>query len=204
MAISSSFSGVFLEGESGLVMAGLLSHTGDMNLFLAIFIAGLGGFAGDQLYFYIEFNKSYVHRKLKQQKRKLALAHLLLKNMAGPSFWLFSARKIRRSEQTMPLAGECREDKEGRNAAAGAALCSAKSRAETVLGGRADPLGRGAAQHHFLTHLRAAQGQVLGNVMLLCSSEPLQDHIETAERNAHAADAERRVVADRGQREVRT
>jgi membrane protein DedA with SNARE-associated domain len=41
-----------LEGESGLVMAGLLSHTGDMNLFLAIFIAGLGGFAGDQLYFY--------------------------------------------------------------------------------------------------------------------------------------------------------
>lgn len=69
-----------LEGESGLVMAGLLSHTGDMNLFLAIFIAGLGGFAGDQLYFYIgRFNKSYVHRKLKQQKRKLALAHLLLK-----------------------------------------------------------------------------------------------------------------------------
>lgn len=52
-----------LEGESGLVMAGLLSHTGDMNLFFAIFIAGLGGFAGDQLYFYIgRLNKSYVHR----------------------------------------------------------------------------------------------------------------------------------------------
>ena len=69
-----------LEGESGLVMAGLLSHTGDMNLFLAIFIAGLGGFAGDQLYFYIgRFNKNYVHRKFRQQRRKLALAHLLLK-----------------------------------------------------------------------------------------------------------------------------
>jgi hypothetical protein len=42
-----------LEGEMGLVMAGLLTHTGDMNLFLAIFVAGLGGFAGDQVYFYI-------------------------------------------------------------------------------------------------------------------------------------------------------
>ena len=37
-----------LEGEAGLIMAGLLSHTGDMNLYLAIFIAGLGGFAGDK------------------------------------------------------------------------------------------------------------------------------------------------------------
>lgn len=78
-----------LEGESGLVIAGLLSHTGDMNLFLAIFIAGLGGFAGDQLYFYIgRFNKSYVHRKLKQQKRKLALAHLLLKKHGWPIIFL--------------------------------------------------------------------------------------------------------------------
>ena len=30
-----------LEGEAGLVMAGLLSHSGDMNLYFAIFIAGL-------------------------------------------------------------------------------------------------------------------------------------------------------------------
>ena len=51
-----------LEGESGLIMAGLLSHTGDMNLFVAIFVAGLGGFAGDQVYFYIgRFNKKYVY-----------------------------------------------------------------------------------------------------------------------------------------------
>ncbi|MEJ2467933.1 MAG: DedA family protein, partial [Campylobacterales bacterium] len=42
-----------LEGEMGLLMAGIMSHTGHMNLPLAIFIAGLGGFAGDQIYFYI-------------------------------------------------------------------------------------------------------------------------------------------------------
>ena len=78
-----------LEGESGLVMAGLFSHTGDMNLFFAIFIAGLGGFAGDQLYFYIgRFNKSYVHRTLKKQRRKFALAHLLLKKHGWPIIFL--------------------------------------------------------------------------------------------------------------------
>lgn len=78
-----------LEGESGLVMAGLLTHTGDMNLFLAIFVAGLGGFAGDQAYFYIgRFNKSYVHRKLRNQRRKLALAHLLLKKYGWPIIFI--------------------------------------------------------------------------------------------------------------------
>jgi len=74
-----------LEGEMGLVMAGLLTHTGDMNLFMAIFIAGLGGFAGDQVYFYIgRFNKKWVYRKLRSQHRKLALAHLLLKKYGWP------------------------------------------------------------------------------------------------------------------------
>ena len=78
-----------LEGEAGLVMAGLLSHTGDMNLYLAIFIAGLGGFAGDQVYFYIgRFNKSYVHKKFKGQRRKFALAHLLLKKYGWPIIFI--------------------------------------------------------------------------------------------------------------------
>ena len=56
-----------------------------MNLFVAIFVAGLGGFAGDQVYFYIgRFNKKYVYKKLKGQRRKLALAHLLLKKYGWP------------------------------------------------------------------------------------------------------------------------
>ena len=77
------------EGETGLIMAGILSYTGDMNLFLAIFIAGLGGFVGDQIYFYIgRFNKSYVHRKFKGQRRKVALAHILLKKYGWPIIFL--------------------------------------------------------------------------------------------------------------------
>ena len=79
------FAWSILEGEAGLIMAGLLSHTGDMNLYLAIFIAGLGGFTGDQIYFYIgRFNKSYVHKNFKGQRRKFALAHLLLVKYGWP------------------------------------------------------------------------------------------------------------------------
>ena len=78
-----------LEGEAGLIMAGLLSHTGDMNLYIAIFVAGLGGFAGDQVYFYIgRFNKDYVYKKFKGQRRKFAVAHLLLKKHGWPIIFM--------------------------------------------------------------------------------------------------------------------
>lgn len=78
-----------LEGESGLVMAGLFAHTGDMQLFTAIVTAGLGGFFGDQIYFYIgRFNKKYAYRAFKNQRRKLALARLLLKKHGWPIIFL--------------------------------------------------------------------------------------------------------------------
>ena len=83
------FAWSILEGEAGLIMAGLLSHTGDMNVYMAVFIAGLGGFAGDQIYFYIgRFNKSYVHRKFRGQRRKFALSHLLLKKYGWPIIFM--------------------------------------------------------------------------------------------------------------------
>lgn len=79
------FAWSILEGEMGLIMAGLLSHSGHMNLYMAIFVAGLGGFAGDQIYFYTgRFNKSYVHKKFKGQRRKFALAHILLQKYGWP------------------------------------------------------------------------------------------------------------------------
>jgi membrane protein DedA with SNARE-associated domain len=78
-----------LEGESGLIMAGLFASTGDMNLYLAIFIAGLGGFTGDQIYFFIgRYNKSYVYKKFQGQRRKFALAHLLLKKYGWPIIFI--------------------------------------------------------------------------------------------------------------------
>lgn len=78
-----------LEGEMGLIMGGILSHTGDMQYFMTVFIAGLGGFTGDQFYFYIgRFNKGFIQRKLHNQRRKFAIAHLLLKKYGWPIIFL--------------------------------------------------------------------------------------------------------------------
>lgn len=78
-----------LEGEMGLIMGGIMTHTGDMNYFMAIFVAGLGGFTGDQIYFYIgRFNKGLIQRKLHSQRRKFAIAHLLLKKYGWPIIFM--------------------------------------------------------------------------------------------------------------------
>jgi membrane protein DedA with SNARE-associated domain len=78
-----------LEGEIGLIMAGIMSHTGDMQYFMAVFVAGLGGFAGDQIYFYIgRFNKGFIQRRLHNQRRKFAIAHLLLKKYGWPIIFM--------------------------------------------------------------------------------------------------------------------
>lgn len=83
------FAWSILEGEMGLIMAGLLCHTGDMNLPMAIFIAGLGGFAGDQIYFYTgRYNQKYINKHLTSQKRKFALAHLMLQKYGWPIIFI--------------------------------------------------------------------------------------------------------------------
>ncbi len=92
-----------MEGETGLVMAGVLSHTGDMNLWLAIIVAGIGGFVGDQIYFYIgRFNKHYIHELMKKQRRKFALAHLLLKKYGWPV--IFVQRYLYGLRTIIPMA----------------------------------------------------------------------------------------------------
>jgi len=97
------FAWSILEGEMGLIMAGLLSHTGDMWLPIAIFVAGLGGFTGDQIYFYIgRYNKSYVHKKFKGQRRKFALAHILLKKYGWPI--IFAQRYMYGMRTIIPIS----------------------------------------------------------------------------------------------------
>ncbi len=72
------------EGETGLVMAGVLSYTGDMNLFFSIIVAALGGFVGDQIYFYLgRINKKWVLKEFSKHRRKFAKARLLLKKYGG-------------------------------------------------------------------------------------------------------------------------
>jgi membrane protein DedA with SNARE-associated domain len=70
-------------------MGGIMSHTGDMQYFVTVFVAGLGGFTGDQIYFYIgRFNKGFIQRKLHKQRRKFAIAHLLLKKYGWPIIFM--------------------------------------------------------------------------------------------------------------------
>ena len=66
-------------------MAGIMCHTGHMVIPIAILVAGLGGFVGDQIYFYIgRYNKQFIYKKLKTQRRKFAFAHLLLQKYGWP------------------------------------------------------------------------------------------------------------------------
>ena len=92
-----------MEGETGLVMAGILSHTGDMNLWLAILVAALGGFVGDQIYFYLgRINKKWVLNELKAHRRKFAKARLLLRKYGA---WvIFLQRFIYGMRTIIPMA----------------------------------------------------------------------------------------------------
>ncbi|MDP3466188.1 MAG: DedA family protein [Sulfuricurvum sp.] len=92
-----------LEGELGLVMAGIMSHTGDMILPIALIVGALGGFVGDQIYFYIgRYNKKYIHDKLRSQRRKFAIAHLLLKKYGWPI--IFVQRYMYGMRTVIPMA----------------------------------------------------------------------------------------------------
>ena len=78
-----------LEGEVALILGGIMAHEGHINLPLGIFVAGLGAFCGDQFYFYIgRYNKKYISEKLSKQRRKFAIAHLLLQRYGWPIIFL--------------------------------------------------------------------------------------------------------------------
>src|SRR3990167_7268469 len=84
-------------------MAGIMSHTGDMFLPLAIVVGAFGGFVGDQIYFYIgRFNKKYIHNKIRSQRTKFALAHLLLKKYGWPI--IFAQRYMYGMRTIIPMA----------------------------------------------------------------------------------------------------
>ena len=78
-----------LEGELGLIFAGLAVHDGKMHLLASIFVAGFGGFVGDQIYCYIgRFNRKGIQESLKSQRRKFALANLLLQRYGWPIIFI--------------------------------------------------------------------------------------------------------------------
>ena len=80
-----SFGGGFV----GLVIAGVLSYSGDLNIFVTMVVAGTSNFIGDQFLFYMaRTNKSYANDTMKKYGRKVALAHLLMRKYGSPVVFL--------------------------------------------------------------------------------------------------------------------
>ncbi|MDD3324993.1 MAG: DedA family protein [Sulfurospirillaceae bacterium] len=67
-------------GMVALIAAGVLSYTGKMDLTTCLVVATVANTLGDSLLFYMgRYNKSVMMPYLKKHRRKVALAHLLLK-----------------------------------------------------------------------------------------------------------------------------
>jgi len=92
-----------VEGEMGLITAGIMIHTGGMHYGMSIFVAGLGGFLGDQFFFYIgRFNKKFIHKKLQSQRRKIAISYLLLQKYGW--FIIFFQRYMYGLRTVIPIS----------------------------------------------------------------------------------------------------
>lgn len=71
-----SFGGGYL----GLVTAGILSFAGTLDLTTSILIATVANFLGDSTLFYMmRYNKTEMMGYIRRHRRKLALAHILIK-----------------------------------------------------------------------------------------------------------------------------
>lgn len=80
-----SFGGGFV----GLVVAGVLSYAGDLNIVVSMIVAGTSNFIGDQFLFYMaRTNKAYANDTMKKYGRKVALAHLLMRRYGSPVVFL--------------------------------------------------------------------------------------------------------------------
>ncbi|MDD2888009.1 MAG: DedA family protein [Aliarcobacter sp.] len=94
-----SFGGGFV----GLVVAGVLSYSGDLNIYISILVAGISNFLGDQFLFFIaRKNKNYAKDMMKKYGRKIALAHLMMRKYG--SFVVFVQKYIYGIKTLVPLA----------------------------------------------------------------------------------------------------
>lgn len=94
-----SFGGGFV----GLVIAGVLSYAGDLNIYISILVAGISNFLGDQFLFTLaRQNKAYAKDMMKKYGRKVALAHVLMRKYG--SFVVLLQKYIYGIKTLIPLA----------------------------------------------------------------------------------------------------
>ncbi|MEA2050697.1 MAG: DedA family protein [Campylobacterota bacterium] len=94
-----SFGGGFV----ALVVAGILSFSGELNIIYVLIVAGVANFIGDQFLFSIaRKNKSQAKEMMKKHQRKIAMAHLLMKKYG--SSVIFIQKYIYGIKTLIPLA----------------------------------------------------------------------------------------------------
>jgi len=94
-----SFGGGFV----ALVVAGILSYSGELNIAVTLIVAGIANFIGDQFLFTIaRNNKSQAKNMMKKHKRKIAMAHLLMRKYG--SAVIFIQKYIYGIKTLIPLA----------------------------------------------------------------------------------------------------
>jgi len=94
-----SFGGGFL----ALVVAGILSFSGELNIFLVIIVAGVANFVGDQFLFTIaRKNKTQAKQMMQKHRRKIAMAHLMMRKYG--SWVIFLQKYIYGIKTLIPLA----------------------------------------------------------------------------------------------------
>ena len=94
-----SFGGGFV----GLIVAGVLSFAGDLNIYISIAVAATSNFLGDQfLFFLARKNKSYAKDMMKNYGRKIAMAHLMMRKYG--SLVVFIQKYVYGIKTLIPLA----------------------------------------------------------------------------------------------------
>ncbi len=94
-----SFGGGFI----GLVVAGVLSYAGDLNIYISIMVAGVSNFIGDQFLFYLaRTNKNYAKDTMRKYGRKVALAHVMMRKYGSKV--VFVQKYIYGIKTLIPLA----------------------------------------------------------------------------------------------------
>jgi membrane protein DedA with SNARE-associated domain len=94
-----SFGGGFL----ALVVAGILSYSGELNIVISILVAGAANFIGDQFLFTIaRKNKDQAKQMMQKHKRKIAMSHLLMRKYG--SWVIFLQKYIYGIKTLIPLA----------------------------------------------------------------------------------------------------
>lgn len=67
-------------GMLGIAIAGVFAATGELNIYTVVIVAAASNFLGDQFLFTIaRNNKTYAKEMMQKHKRKIALAHLMMR-----------------------------------------------------------------------------------------------------------------------------